>query len=137
MVTYELGKWKASTLKTLLYVYEQNKAGKRPRVRDVNNGTMVNWIYALKRGEYIVDAEGFMLTEKGKQLLTMLQQNPPPKRERTKVESRFQAQEAEKSPDKSYAQISIRSSNLAFDTILPPDKAIKLVRIITEMVKKS
>jgi len=135
MVNYELGKWKLSTLNTLLHIHEQNKSGKRPKIKDIHNGTMINWIYTLKRGNYVVDADGFMLTETGRQLLAALQQNPPPKRERTKTDQRPPTKEFVM--DKSYAQISIRSNTLAFDTVLPHDKAIKLMNIITGMIKKS
>ena len=73
---YTVGNWTKSVLKTLKFIDEQMKIGKKLKIKEFPSGTLRNWIYPLKNAGYITE-DGFELTTKGKELLQQLLANPP------------------------------------------------------------
>jgi hypothetical protein len=128
MPGYQLNKWTKSTLATLQFIFDQNSANKKLTF-NVLSGTMRNWAYLLKKGDYLTDTdEGIRLTETGKQLLTQIKHNPPERRGKRRKLSR-----ETKSNHDSVAEIHIRSKTQAYDAILTDKQVDELVKYIIDM----
>jgi len=73
MAQYQPNHWTKSTKTTLEYINDLNLKGIRPKLKDLPTGTMQNWVYALKKEDYITNGNGLTVAEKGQQLLKQLQ----------------------------------------------------------------
>ena len=71
---YKIGHWTNSAIETLEYLKLENDKDSSPKLKDLPKATFKNWIYPLKDGGYLINGNGFRLTEKGVSLLNSLRQ---------------------------------------------------------------
>ena len=150
MTSYKMGNWTKSTLNTLSYIVKQNLDGKKPSIDDIrtsnapNKGTIINWIYVLKRPEagFISDEDGLQLTNKGYGLFEELKKNPPLDRRtmtikkirknRSKVVN-TRANSSGDMPQENLYKITIRGVDLGFEMVVSEEKAKEIVRTLSEV----
>ena len=144
MNSYRIGNWTKSTAVTLKFISDENNAGRKPKLRDMKSGTDKNWSWVLKQGAYVIDENGYSLTEKGQELLNSLLSNPPQDR-RGKIKkqtslSDYKNKEAnpkdEKKQDnkvKKDYRVTIAGRDLTVDTLVTHDEAMRLIKTVSEI----
>lgn len=136
VMVYDVGSWTHSTLRTLVFIEEQNASGKKPRLKDILNGTFRNWIYALLKGNYVTYQEGFILTEKGKMLLKELKTNPPQDRRNMKRNNEKRVLIKNQDHSKSFCEVTVRSEDMIFKTIITTNEAKDIIKAIQDIKGK-
>ncbi|MFH1053846.1 MAG: hypothetical protein V1740_05520 [Candidatus Woesearchaeota archaeon] len=135
--SYQMGHWTKGTLSTLEFIENQNIQNIKPRAKDMPTGTLRNWAYVLKKGDYLKNGDGFVLTEKGKDLLRVLSRNPPRER-RGKIKKRIQQIVTKQKTDdeKSDAyRLVLEGADMILDTKIPRDWAMEILSTIASRKK--
>ena len=146
MAGYQVGNWTNSTLETLKFISDENKAGRKPKLRDMKSGTYRNWSWVLKQGGYAIDDNGYSLNEKGQELFKFLLSNPPKDRrgrrkiqlslsEYPKEENKSKEEKKQDKIKKDY-RVTIAGRDLTVDTLITHDEAMRLIKTISEIKGK-
>ncbi len=136
MASYELNKWTQSTLATLRHIHEQNQKGIKTEAKDLASGTWRNWAYALIKGGYLKNENGFHLSNTGNELLTKLSLNPPEnrrgktRRQKGAIPKSRQSQQA--LSDDVY-RVLVQGKDLGFEMILTEEQAIQVVNLVSDL----
>ena len=132
---YAIGNWTRSTVKFLEYLQSENSRGKFPQIKDLESGTFRNWGYPLKSSGHISNADGLKLTESGKELLRMLQSNPPQgKRGRKPKHKSKQFKEIE-SDGKLY-HVLVEGKSFTHEAIVTEEQADRIIAMISKIRKE-
>ena len=139
---YNIGQWTKSTLQTLIFIKEHSKSGRNPKMHNLPSGTYRNWAYVLSKGGYLLNEDGYRLTEKGIELLQQLENNPPTDRrgrkrimEHTEEESQTRKKSKTNTKPIMY-RVTVAGRDLAFDSLVPHDKALEIIQRISEIISK-
>ena len=150
MSAYKEGNWTNSTLETLKFLFDENNAGRKPKLKDMKSGTRINWTWVFKQGGYVQNEDGYFLTEKGKQLLNNLLTNPPQDR-RGKIKKQVAQHDKKMSQEEAIGKfinerkqdkikkdyrITIAGRDLTVDTLITHDEAMRLIKTISEIKGK-
>jgi len=149
MSAYKIGQWTKSTLEALNYLVKQNLENKYPTITDIkksdllNKGTIINWVYLLKRSEagFIKDENGLKLTDKGYNLFETLRNSPPSDRRkgigRRKRKNKVKIIEkttipANRTPKENLYKINIQGVDLNLDMGISEEKAREIIKSLFE-----
>jgi hypothetical protein len=125
-------RWTKSALLTLQHVHE-NETRQIKQAVNALNGSMRNWAYLLLREEYVTNKEALTLTDKGKDLLKKLTENPPPGKTRRPTMS--QQNMANPESESNY-RVRIEGSEALFEVLLDKQSAMEIIRLASELKKK-
>ena len=149
MSAYKEGNWTNSTVETLKFISDENKAGRKPKLKDMKSGTRVNWTWVFKQGDYVLNEDGrYSLTEKGQTLLSYLLNNPPPDRRGRKIKKqtslsdyKYKEEDNQKEAKKQDKikkdyRVTIAGRDLTVDTLITHEEAMRLIKTISEIKGK-
>lgn len=148
MSAYREGNWTNSTVETLKFISDENKAGRKPKLKDMKSGTYINWVQVFRQGGYAINEDGYSLNEKGKELFNSLLSNPPQDRRGRrkkqtslsdyKVKEELKQKEEKKQDNKVRKdyRITIAGRDLTVDTLITHDEAMHLIKTISEIKGK-
>ena len=125
---YKIGHWTNSVTETLEYLKLENDKGNSPKLKDLPRATFKNWIYPLKDSGYVINGDGFRLTEKGISLLNSLKQNPPTRK-------KIKNNEIDIKISSNY-QINIKGYNLNMEISLNNPQTMEVIKLISELQKE-
>ncbi|MBU0979566.1 MAG: hypothetical protein KJ709_02070 [Nanoarchaeota archaeon] len=134
-MSYKIGEWKNSTLKTLQKLKKQNDDGNIPNASDFHNGAVSAWLVLLREAEYVnYDGRGYQINGKGLQLMHELEKNPPRVRK-----PRYRPIKSDGlSKNKNLYQVEVRGKNFYFQSEFSTSKEriLKALAMFEEGLKK-
>lgn len=139
-MSYKVGNWTKSTSQTLTFIKERSDTGKNPKLHNFPSGTYRNWVYPLVNGGYVINEDGYKLTDKGLELLKQLIENPPSDRrgkkriiEQVEVEEETPKRKKKQNAKPPMYRITLGGRDLAFDTVVTHEEAMKIIKEISQI----
>lgn len=148
MAGYQVGNWTKSTVEALKFISDENKAGRRPKLKHMKSGTYKNWAWVLKQGGYAIDENGYFLNEKGQELLNNLLKDPPKDRrgkikkraslydynkEESQKETKSKTERKQDNKVKKGYRVSVEGRDTSFGVLVTHDEAMRIIKEISQI----